>query len=40
MDRYVGTFCISFDGPVAKYLHAMQGSLVQIQDVMFITFSL
>jgi hypothetical protein len=21
MDRFVGTFCISFDGPVATYLH-------------------
>jgi hypothetical protein len=27
MDRFVGTICISFDGPVAKYLHMMQGGL-------------
>ncbi len=27
MDSFVGTFCISFDGPVAKYLHVMQGGL-------------
>jgi hypothetical protein len=26
MDSFVGTFCISFDGPVAKYWHVMQGS--------------
>jgi hypothetical protein len=27
MDSFLGTFCISFDGPVAKYLHVMQGGL-------------
>jgi hypothetical protein len=27
MDSFVGTICISFDGPVAKYLHVMQGVL-------------
>ena len=27
MDSFVGTFSISFDGPVAKYLHAVQGGL-------------
>jgi hypothetical protein len=27
MDRFVGTYCYSFDGPVAKYLHVMQGGL-------------
>jgi hypothetical protein len=25
MDRFVETFCISFDGTVAKYLQVMQG---------------
>jgi hypothetical protein len=40
MDRFVGTFCISFDGPVAKYLLMMRGARVQIQGVMFITFLL
>jgi hypothetical protein len=25
MDSFVGTFCISFDGPVEKYLPVMQG---------------
>jgi hypothetical protein len=25
MDSFVGSFFISFDGPVAKYLHVMQG---------------
>jgi hypothetical protein len=27
MDRFVGTFCISFDGPVAKNLYVMHGGL-------------
>jgi hypothetical protein len=27
MDSFVGTLFISFDGPVAKYLHVMQGGL-------------
>ena len=39
MDSFVGTLCTSFDGPVAKYLLVMQGAWVQIQIVMFITFS-
>ena len=26
-DSFVGTFCISIDGPVAKYLHVLQGGL-------------
>ncbi len=36
---FVGTLCISFEGPVAKHLHVMQGAWVQTQGVMFITFS-
>jgi hypothetical protein len=27
MDSLAGLICISFDGPVAKYLHVMQGGL-------------
>jgi hypothetical protein len=27
MDSFVGLFCISFDGPVAKYLLVLQGGL-------------
>ncbi len=27
MDSFVGLFSISVDGPVAKYLHVMQGGL-------------
>jgi hypothetical protein len=27
MDRLVGIFCISFDGPVAKYFNVMPGGL-------------
>ncbi len=27
MDSFVGIFCISFDGPVTKYFHVMQGGL-------------
>jgi hypothetical protein len=26
MDNFVGSLCISFDGPVAEYLLKMQGS--------------
>jgi hypothetical protein len=38
MHSFVGSLCISLDGPVAKYLLMMQGARVQIQGVMFITF--
>jgi hypothetical protein len=27
VDSFGGSLCISFDGPVAKYLHEMQGGL-------------
>jgi hypothetical protein len=39
MDSSVKSICISFDGPVAKYLLLMQGVRVQIEGVMFVTFS-
>jgi hypothetical protein len=39
MESFVGTLCIIFDGPVAKYLHVMQGGLSS-NTVMFTTFSL
>jgi hypothetical protein len=36
----VGTFCISFDGPVAKYWHVMQGGLSSNPGFYITTFSL
>ncbi len=39
MGRFVEMECISFDGPVANTCLWCQGACVQIQDVMFITFS-
>ncbi len=39
-DRFLGTFCVSFDGPVAKYLHVMQGGLSSNPGCYVKTFSL
>jgi hypothetical protein len=38
MDSFVGLICISFDGPMARYLLVMQGGLSS-NSGMFITFS-
>jgi hypothetical protein len=32
MDSFVASLCTSFDGPVAKYLHVMQGGLSSIPE--------
>jgi hypothetical protein len=39
MDSFMGLYCNSCDGPVARYLLVMQGAWVQIQGVMLINFS-